>query len=275
MSRIKQDKKVSIIISTYKNIDYLDVVIDSINRQTYKNFEVIVAEDNNRVEMKEYLKKAIDNYEVIIKHVSQEDRGFRKNKILNKAINISESEYLIFIDEDCVLHRNFVNEYIKNINENTCLFGRRVMLGEKLTEKIIKHKKNINIFNIYFSDSRRNEEGIYIPFIRHRKKGKGIVGSNFGINKNILIEINGFDERYEEACIGEDVDVEMRLKKYGTKFISLKNRAIQYHLWHKRSDRTEGYDKNLKILESNKEMIGYKCKYGLKNLELILDKEKI
>ena len=52
------------------------------------------------------------NYSFRIKHTWHPDKGFRKNKILNQAILASESDYLIFIDSDCVPHSKFVEEHL-------------------------------------------------------------------------------------------------------------------------------------------------------------------
>lgn len=60
-----------------------------------------------------------------------------------------------------------------------------------------------------------------------------------------MIDINGFDERYEAASIGEDSDVEYRLGLIGVKVKSLNHIAVQYHLYHKLQERPQ---KNLDLL---------------------------
>lgn len=48
---------ISLIVSTYNKYDYLYVVLKSIEKQTFKNFEVIIAENCEKEEMKENIKK--------------------------------------------------------------------------------------------------------------------------------------------------------------------------------------------------------------------------
>jgi len=48
-----------------------------------------------------------------------------------------------------------------------------------------------------------------------------------------LIAINGFDENYTLPAVGEDYDIEWRLIANGCKLVSLRNLAVQYHLYHK------------------------------------------
>jgi len=73
-------------------------------------------------------------------HVWHEDHGFRKNQILNKAIAIAAGDYLIFIDGDCIPHKEFVKEHYCNKALKTCLTGRRVNLSESLTNKLTPEK---------------------------------------------------------------------------------------------------------------------------------------
>ena len=53
------------------------------------------------------------------------------------------------------------------------------------------------------------------------------------MSKNHLLSVNGFDEDYQSAGVGEDVDIEYRLKKLGLQLYSIRYAAIQYHLDHK------------------------------------------
>jgi len=257
----------SLVISVYKNIEFLDLVLESVCFQSFKNFEVIVAEDCEEQEMQNYIKEKKKNFPFVLKHVSHEDKGFRKNKILNKAILISESDFLIFIDGDCLLHPKFIENYAKMKNLGDCFMGRRAELNQKITQEIISlHNFNkINTLKILFNIEKfkKFKEVLYIPFLS-RKKHVSILGSNFGIKKDLLIKINGFDEDYVNPCIGEDVDIERRLKLLGNvKFVSMKNKAIQYHLFHKRFEREDIYKINKALFEEKSKNFNYKCIHGI------------
>ena len=51
--------------------------------------------------------------ELRFRHVWQEDRGFEKAAILNKAIASSEAEFLIFIDGDVLIHPDFIARHLE------------------------------------------------------------------------------------------------------------------------------------------------------------------
>ena len=80
-------KKISLIIPLYKKKEFIEAVLESINFQTYRNFEVIVTEDDNTLgEFIKNLQKTL-NYNLI--HVQQEDLGYRRNTALNNGVKIS------------------------------------------------------------------------------------------------------------------------------------------------------------------------------------------
>jgi hypothetical protein len=64
------------------------------------------------------------------------------------------------------------------------------------------------------------------------------------------MNINGFDERYEAPSIGEDSDVEFRLRLNGIKIVSLNHIAVQYHLYHQLLERPQ---ENLSLFNNIKE----------------------
>lgn len=253
---------ITLIIAVYNDYESLFSVLKSLENQSFKDFEVIIAEDCQKKEMLEFLKN--NSFHLKIKHVSQEDKGFRKNKILNKAIKISSGKYFIFVDGDCMVHKDYVYEYSKKFKENRLIVGRRVMLSGEMTKKI-KYKFYVPGFiEILFSNSNYKEEGIKLPYLLARKNINGLIGSNFGISKKLLLKINGFDEDYEAPGVGEDDDIYMRLKKLNeVEFVSIRNRALQYHLEHSRSDRTSI---NGALFEEKKKG-SYFCKNGLEKVE--------
>ena len=103
---------ISLIISVYNRYDFLYLVLKSIEKQSFKNFEVIIAEDCEKIEMKENIKKWEKEFSFIIRHISQEDIGFRKCKILNEALKMAK-ENIVIIDGDCLLYYKFLENYNK------------------------------------------------------------------------------------------------------------------------------------------------------------------
>lgn len=243
---------ISLIISVYNRYDFLYIVLKSIEKQTFKDFEVIIAEDCEKEEMKENIKKWKEEFSFKIKHVSQEDRGFRKCKILNEAIKIA-SENIVIIDGDCVLHNKFLENYNKYFQKGyDVIFGRRCEMSQELTEKILKNNNyKIRLMDLIFPYSKAWTECVYFPLITKTKKRKlRLLGSNMGFTKDIIYKINGFNEEYESPGVGEDSDLEWRFEKVNAKYIALKNTIIQYHLWHKTSGKHDS-SINYKIMNQN------------------------
>jgi glycosyltransferase involved in cell wall biosynthesis len=230
---------ISLIIAVYKKLDFLELVFESINNQTFKDFEVIIAEDAEDPATLNFLIDAQKKYLFNVKHVFQKDIGFRKTIILNKALLVTKGEKLVFIDGDCILHKRFLESYQKNISSGIYYFGRRYHINEKITLTLL-NKRSIkglnglfNLVNLAFSNMKDFGNAVYIPFKRIiNNQHRQIWGCNWGIMKSDLLKINGFDEDYVESCAGEDTDVDWRLKRIGLEIRSLKNQAIMYHLYH-------------------------------------------
>ncbi len=265
--------KVTVILSFFNKIDYLNLVLAGFEIQSFKDFEIIIADDGSKPEIVAQLEESCKQYDFEITHLWQEDKGFRKNRILNRAIEVAGSDYLIFVDADCIPHSKFVEEHYLNRENKTVLAGRRVNLSEKITKNLspekIKHyylerKFGFLLLDGLFGKSAYVEKGIYLRnrFLRKltNKKQRGLLGSNFSIHKKDFVEINGFDERYEAPSIGEDSDVQFRLELNGVRVKSLNNIAIQYHLYHKLLPRPQ---KNLELFDSVKKANEPYTKYGI------------
>ena len=127
---------ITVIISVYKDVEALKLVLDSLNTQTYLDFDILISEDCQSNEMKSFL----EDYEskIQIHHTSQKDDGWKKNIALNNAIRSSTGDYLIFLDGDIVPYKNFVENHKLMAEENRFLSGRRAEIGPFFTYLIRK-----------------------------------------------------------------------------------------------------------------------------------------
>lgn len=261
--------KISLVVSYYKNLENLDLILKGLALQSEKDFELIIAEDDNSPNTIDFVAQNKSNYKFSIQHIAQtKDDGFRKNQMLNRAIKLSSSNSLVFIDGDCIPHRHFVKSYSKAIKKGEILFGKRVNLGPEISREILAKAsvEKLNIFNIFLSDSDKKKEGIYFPFFSLKFKNTGLLGCNWGVRKEHLIEINGYDEDYVSAGVGEDVDIEWRLKSIGLTMVSMKNKAIVYHIYHPKGYSDDSVQANYRILHEKQKLGNIKCLNGLEKL---------
>ncbi len=271
--------KVSVIISFYQKLHELLKVLAGFELQSFEDFEIIIADDGSDEIVIEKIKRYINNSKRCIKHVWHQDEGWRKNVILNKAVIASNSDYLIFIDGDCIPHEDFIEDHFKFRACGELLAGRRVRLSSKISEKItVEYIKKGSIgrrllprliSDGLFGKTIQVEKGIRISWlprinkINAKSDKRQLLGCNFSIHKEDLLAINGFDERYKGPGIGEDIDIELRYRNNGGKLKFLRYCAIQYHLYHPMIPR-ETQKNNDEIYKENRSNGVFWTPYGIK-----------
>ena len=270
--------KASVIISVYNNTSFLQVILDTLKLQSVKEFEIIISEDGCNEEMKNFIECYPFAHD--FQHLTQEDLGWRKNKALNKAIRHAKSDWLIFIDGDCVVHPRFVEMHIRFAEEESILSGRRVKLDESISLFLIKDvRRNIKklqkklFIKLLFGKGsiKYLEEGFFfspdglLGFIPQFRKAKHIIGCNMSFSKKAIYAINGFDESYVLPAVGEDIDLVWRFKAAGYAIKSLRSLAVQYHLFHKENWTND--DENKNKMRENQKKNKYICDKGLMQLQ--------
>lgn len=258
-----QNIEVTYIIAFYNNIRFLRLILEALKKQSFRYFEVIIADDGSKDEIVAEIKNIKNNYLFDIIHLWQPDNGWHKNIILNRAIVESRTSYLIFTDGDCIPHPKFIQQHYQNRSRDTILTARRQNISEYVTNKLTKKQINNNylqrwgllagLFLSFFGKGNHFECGLYIPNMQLKRfdnrKQRGILGCNFSVHKDNILKINGFDERYIGPGIGEDSDPDFRFRLLGFKIVSIKYMAIQYHLYHKELPRTNDNDKLFKKIK--------------------------
>jgi glycosyltransferase involved in cell wall biosynthesis len=232
---------VSIIVAVYKNVPALELLLRALQHQSDQRFEVIITEDNDGAPMRECIAAARERCTFAITHLSQPDRGFRKDLALNRAIAASNTDYLVFIDGDCIPHRHFVKAHSTSRRKGFALYGRRVMLSERRTAQAYAslsapdaaRPHTFGIVELWRSGCTRLDCMWYLPFLPQTVTSKSmLIGCNWSIHKQHLIDVNGFDEDFITPGCGEDTEIEGRLLRAGVRLKKVKNHALQYHLHH-------------------------------------------
>jgi cellulose synthase/poly-beta-1,6-N-acetylglucosamine synthase-like glycosyltransferase len=204
-----------------------------------------VADDGSGPEIEALFKAFADSVSFPCTFLWQEDAGWGKLRMLNWATVEALADRIVFTDGDCVPHGHFVDSYLSDFSDEAGHCGRRVDLMEKLGPSVTADDVRAGRLDDPLWLARRirageidyGAQGFRLPrvlagLIRTFSAKPTILGSNFGIHRKLLEKINGFDESFKSPGLGEDTDIERRLRLAGIPLRWITYRAIQHHLWH-------------------------------------------
>jgi len=253
--------RVSLIITTYNWPESLILVLRSIENQTIFPEEVVIADDGSTNETKNVIAKFQKESKLTIIHSWQEDYGFRVAKSRNKAIAKSSGDYIILIDGDVILGPKFIRDHIDNAEPGYFVQGTRVLLNQNITQKMLTNPDSNFSFLSKGLMNRKNtiHSNLLSKFFSKKKNYlHGVKTCNMAFFKQDCINVNGFNNEFE-GWGKEDSEFVVRLLNNGIDRKNVRFNAIQYHLWHKKSDR--------KYLEHNREILRNAIDHQLKKCD--------
>ncbi len=256
--------KISVIVSTYNAEEWLEKVLIGYSVQTYKDFELIIADDGSRPSTKALIDSYASNYPVPVRHLWHEDLGYRRQELLNVAIVEASHDYILMTDGDCIPRKDFVEIHAKYAEKGRFLSGGYC----KLTMKTSKHISKEDIVSGRCFDVKWLKSIDTLGFSNMLKLGANkIIGDlldlispttpsfnncNSSGFKADMIAINGYDERMKYG--GPDREFGERLENYGVKGKQIRHKAIVLHLDHARGYKTpESLAANLAIRKEVKQ----------------------
>lgn len=266
--------EMSVIFSTYNSEEWLEKVIIGFSVQTFRNFEIIIADDGSREATKQLIDRLKTEIDIPIIHVWQEDNGFQKSQILNKAILASTSDYLIFTDGDCIPRKDFV-EVHNNFREKGYFlsggyFKLPMNISKAITKEDIVHQRCFDI-------NWLKQNGLPSSYKNIKFTSKGILskllnfltptnaswnGHNSSGWKKDLMDINGFNQEMQYG--GQDRELGERLFNLGLKSKQIRYSAICVHLDHKRGYvNEETWKKNHAIRKNTRDNKVVKTPIGI------------
>ena len=273
-----------LIISTYNNPVSLDLVLYSLAHQTSKDFKLCVADDGSSAQTTEVIEKWYSKFEKgRLRHVWQEDKGFRKNKILNAAIKSSSSDYLIFIDGDCIASRGFIENHLNRRKKNSYLSGGMVRMpasvNSKLNYEIIDSEEIFSYSWLKLNKCIKStgdflKASILPGFIsRSCEKITPVKCTWNGANSSgwlsDILKVNGFDESMEYGS--EDIDLGYRLNNAGINGLQIRYSANLLHINHDRPyANIQTIKKNKIKAQFNKHSNEFFCKDGIEKLNNLI-----
>ncbi len=264
----------SIIISTYNSPDWLAKVLHGYNNQTYRQFEIVIADDGSKQETFDLIEKLQADLFYNIIHVWHEDNGFQKSQILNKAIVKCTTPYIMMSDGDCIPRTDFVEQHVKFREKGYFLSGGYFMLPMETSLAITTEDiYNGNCFDVpwlkkhglksSFKNNKLTSSGFKSLFLNKvTPTNASWNGHNASGWKEDIIAINGFDERMQYG--GQDRELGERLMNYGIKSKQIRYSAVCVHLDHKRGYKNEeSIAKNRQIRNETKTQNKHWTNFGI------------
>lgn len=234
--------KISVILSAYERPDFLKLALLSIGSQTRLADEVVIIDDGSESDIAASVGDyASDLPFASVKHVRQENRGFRLARSRNNGIREASGDYLVFWDQDTMATRGYLDLYARHGRRGEFLVAFPVMLSEQQSARIGPETVVLGDYSglltpdqvrvirrQYVKDSFYYHVGRVVKFRRFRPK---VRGGCFGIMRDDLFLVGGFDENYH-GWGAEDDDIGRRLYRGGVAGRTVFRDEFIVHLWH-------------------------------------------
>lgn len=263
----------TLLVTTYNWPRALRTVLACVRRQTELPDEVIVADDGSRGDTRESLLQEARDFPTVLRHVWQEDLGFRAASSRNRALAASRGDYIVMIDGDILLHPSFIADHLALARPGCFLQGGRIQASNAWTRRLLDgatphfHPFVDADFSARHGDDRHH---CVRNLVLARRKaasanaGSTVMSCNFSAWRDDIVTCNGFDERME-GYGSEDLELDLRLRNAGLRRQRLKFAGLAIHLMH--ASRAGGCEDaeapNNRILRETLDNHTVRCSLGM------------
>ncbi len=229
---INKKLNVSIIVVNYNNSKYLTRCLDSLIKQTYKNFEIILVDDQSidnsvNIAKKFFIRTKFKKFKLIINKKKTKFGSYNQMNCIMAGLNLSKGNLILFLDSDDFFKKSKVIEVINFFKKNN-----KTKITFDLAYKFFSRKKKVK-----FKISKRNKNIIPWPSFPSQ--------STIAIKKDYLKKI------FKKIIINKypDIWLDFRiLSKSYYDFGDLKylNKYLTYYQQHPQSEshKFKKYSKN-------------------------------
>ncbi|MDA1017169.1 MAG: glycosyltransferase family 2 protein, partial [Planctomycetota bacterium] len=240
--------RITVIITTYNRPDALAAVIQAYFDQTDRNFDMIIADDGSTRDTLDVINDLRTRATFPIQHVWHQDRGFRAAAIRNRALAVTESNYVIFTDGDCIPLPSFVARHRELAEPGWFSVGNRILLTERFTRQVLAKSIPVNRWTKtdWLKARLHGNVNRLLPLAKlpirwplrrlRKKRWQGVMTCNMAAWRSDLLRVNGFDEAFSGWGL-EDSDLAVRLINAGVYHKSAHYAAPVVHLWHRENTR--------------------------------------
>jgi glycosyltransferase involved in cell wall biosynthesis len=251
-------RSVAVILTAYRQPRWLRKSLWGYASQTFRDFELLVADDGSGEETARVLEEIGSQTDLSLRHVWQEDRGFRKCRVLNRAILATDAEYLVFSDGDCIPRDDFVATHVRLADRKRFLGGGALRLPRSAAERISREDiESGRAFRLGWLVRRGWNPGHRVLRLTRRRwlavlldgitPSRSVFnGGNGSVWREAALAVNGFDE--EMGYGGQDHAFGDRLEHLGLRCRQVRHQAVIVHLEHERPYGTqEAKDRSYRI----------------------------
>ncbi len=226
----------TLIINTYNQPEYMERVLRAVSAQTSAPEQVLLADDGSddetRARFASWAAAAARNFQTA--HVWQPHEGFRRARVLNRAIAQAQRDYIVFLDGDTVPHPEFLADHRSQARRGSFIQGHRALVRQDASRWFGTGEFRTERRRALWRGQIHGVKHAFrwpVPFRRALSGLRGIRGCNLAIWREDLVLVNGYNEKF----VGwgrEDSELAARLLNAGRTRLDLRGRALCFHLWH-------------------------------------------
>ena len=224
----------SIVIPSYNRSAQIGVALNSLIKQSFSDFEIIIVDDGSSDNTKEVVSDISRSYS-FIRYVYQDNNGVCSAR--NTGAKMAQGQYLIFLDSDDEVETNWLHDFYELLKNNNYDIG-------------FCNMKEIN------ANQMVKWVDAYNPYKNQNKRGKYIAGM-FAIKTLLFNEVGMYDEQIK---YGENTELGIRLRTKNSTMGFVSN----YNFIYNKSEG-DGSKNNLNKLNSNVYIVNKHPEYFTKN----------
>lgn len=208
-----QKPRFSIIIPVYNRIDEVKDLLDSLLKQTVRNFEVVIVEDGSTDPCRHVVDDAV-RQGLVCKYYFKDNEG--RSIARNYGLEHADGDYFVFFDSDCVIPPTYFETLARELDERKLdCFGGPDAAHESFSDT----QKAIN----YSMTSFMTTGGIRGGKVQLEKFVPRTF--NMGYSREVYERVDGFREMFSE-----DIDMSTRIRHAGFTIGLIREAPV----WHKR-----------------------------------------
>lgn len=210
---------ISVIIPNYNGAKYLKVCLDSLSRQTFAAFDIIVVDNGSTDNSCDILENEYNNVVLI-----RLDRNYGFSKAVNEGIKACKSEYVVLLNNDVEVNPDWLSSLVNCIEQDENIFS--------CSSKMVRYNDRSRLddagdeYNILGWAYKRGDGKSIDRYSSDTKVFSSCAGAAI-YRKKVIDKIGFFDEKF--FAYMEDVDISYRAKINGYKNVFCSD-AVIYHI---------------------------------------------